>query len=127
MEIATICPECHAYLYLGLYNEHHRDELKKIVDAIHENGGKAAVQIWHGGFVPQEFFDKTNKLETPDNLTVERIHEIIRQYGQAAKFAWKPGREWGSACRRMCKIDLSHLPCSCYEILEGLTKESGLW
>lgn len=91
VEIATICPECHAYLYLGLYNEHHRDELKKIVDAIHENGGKAAVQIWHGGFVPQEFFDKTNKLETPDNLTVERIHEIIRQYGQAAKFAVEAG------------------------------------
>ena len=91
VEIATICPECHAYLYLGLYNEHHRDELKKIVDAIHENGGKAAVQIWHGGFVPQEFFDKTNKLETPDNLTVERIHEIIKQYGQAAKFAVEAG------------------------------------
>ena len=57
-------PECHAYLYLGLYNEHHRDQLRKVTDAIHAAGGKAAVQIWHGGFVPEEFFDKTNKLET---------------------------------------------------------------
>mgnify|MGYP000220057446 CR=1 FL=1 len=40
---------------------------------------------------PRSFFDKTNKLETPDNLTVERIHEIIKQYGQAAKFAVEAG------------------------------------
>ena len=70
VELVSICPECHAYLYLGLYNEHHRDQLRKITDAIHAAGGKAGVQIWHGGFVPEEFFDKTNKLETPDTLTV---------------------------------------------------------
>ena len=56
VELVSICPECHAYLYLGLYNEHHRDQLRKITDAIHAAGGKAGVQIWHGGFVPEEFF-----------------------------------------------------------------------
>ena len=54
-------------------------------------GGKAAVQIWHGGFVPEEFFDKTNKLETPDTLTVERIHEIVKQFGYSAKLAVEAG------------------------------------
>lgn len=91
VEIASICPECHAYLYLGLYNEHHRDEIKKITDAIHENGGKAAVQIWHGGFVPADFFDKTNVTETPETLTVERIHEIVKQFGVSAKLAVEAG------------------------------------
>lgn len=91
VEIVSICPECHAYLYLGLYNEHHRDELKKVTDAIHENGGKAAVQIWHGGFVPADFFDKTNVLETPDTLTTERIHEIVKQFGVSAKLAVEAG------------------------------------
>lgn len=91
VEIASICPECHAYLYLGLYTEQHRDEIKKITDAIHANGGKAAVQIWHGGFVPADFFDKTNVLETPDTLTVERIHEIVRQFGVSAKLAVEAG------------------------------------
>lgn len=91
VEIASICPECHAYLYLGLYKEEHIKELKKITDAIHENGGKAAVQIWHGGFVPADFFDKTNVLETPDTLTVERIHEIVKQFGASAKFAVEAG------------------------------------
>lgn len=91
VEIVSICPECHAYLYLGLYNEHHRDELKKVTDAIHANGGKAAVQIWHGGFVPADFFDKTNVLETPETLTVERIHEIVKQFGASAKLAVEAG------------------------------------
>ena len=91
VELVSICPECHAYLYLGLYNEHHRDQLRKITDAIHAAGGKAAVQIWHGGFVPEEFFDKTNKLETPDTLTVERIHEIVKQFGYSAKLAVEAG------------------------------------
>lgn len=91
VELVSICPECHAYLYLGLYNEHHRDELKKVTKAIHDNGGKAAVQIWHGGFVPADFFDKTNKLETPDTLTVERIHEIVKQFGASAKLAVEAG------------------------------------
>ncbi len=91
VELVSICPETHAYLYLGLYTEHHRDQLKKVTQAIHDNGGKAAVQIWHGGFVPEEFFDKTNKLETPDTLSVERIHEIIKQYGASAKLAVEAG------------------------------------
>ncbi len=91
VEIVSICPECHAYLYLGLYNEHHRDELRKVTDAIHANGGKAAVQIWHGGFVPADFFDKTNVTETPETLTVERIHEIVKQFGVSAKLAVEAG------------------------------------
>ena len=91
VEPACICPETHAYLYLGLYNEHHRDELKKVTKAIHDNGGLACVQIWHGGFVPEAFFDKTNKRETPDTITHERIQEIIKQYGASAKLAVEAG------------------------------------
>ena len=91
VEPACICPETHAYLYLGLYTEHHRDELKKVTKAIHDNGGLACVQIWHGGFVPEAFFDKTNKRETPDTITHERIQEIIKQYGASAKLAVEAG------------------------------------
>ena len=91
VEIASVCPESHGNIYLGLYNEHHRDELKKVTKAIHDNGGKACIQIWHGGFVPAEFFDKTNKVETPDDLTVERIHEIVKQFGVSAKLACEAG------------------------------------
>ena len=45
VEPACVCPETHAYLYLGLYTEHHSEELKKVTKAIHDNGGLACVQI----------------------------------------------------------------------------------
>lgn len=61
---------------------------------------RAAVQIWHGGFVPEEFFDKTNKLETPDTLTVERIHEIVKQFGYSAKLAVEPALTHSSSTAR---------------------------
>ena len=81
VEIVSVVPEGHAYLYLGLYNEHHRDELKKVVDGIHANGGKAGVQIWHGGFVPSDFFDKTNVLETPDTLPTDDLQAKCTELG----------------------------------------------
>ena len=90
-ECVAVCPEPHAYMYMGLYNEHHVSELKKLTDAVHEVGGKMGIQLWHGGFSPQLFFDETNKLETPDNLTVERIHEIVEQFGHSAKLAVEAG------------------------------------
>lgn len=90
-ECVAICPEPHAYMYMGLYNDHHVKELRKLTDAVHEVGGKMGVQIWHGGFSPQLFFDETNKLETPDNLSVERIHEIVEQFGYSAKLAVDAG------------------------------------
>ncbi len=91
VEIAATSPQCHATIYLGLYNEHHRDELKKITDAIHAAGGKAGLQIWHGGFVAEAFYDKTNVVETPDNLTIERIHQIVKEFGVSAKLAVEAG------------------------------------
>lgn len=90
-ECVAICPEPHAYMYMGLYNDHHVAELRKLTDGVHEVGGKMSVQLWHGGFSPQLFFDPSNKLETPDNLTVERIHEIVEQFGNSAKLAVEAG------------------------------------
>lgn len=90
-ECVAICPAPHAYMYMGLYNDHHVAELKKLTDAVHEVGGKMSVQLWHGGFSPQLFFDESNTLETPDNLTVERIHEIVEEFGHSAKLAVEAG------------------------------------
>lgn len=90
-ECVSVCPEPHAYMYMGLYTDHHVSELKKLTDAVHEAGGRMGLQLWHGGFSPQLFFDETNVLETPDNLSVERIHEIVKQFGTAAKRAVDAG------------------------------------
>lgn len=84
VEVAAICPQTHAYFYFGLYTDEDVENLRKVTDGIHAAGGKAGIQLWHGGFVPEQFFDKTNKLETPDNLSLEDIHRIINEYGAAA-------------------------------------------
>lgn len=91
LEVAAICPQTHGTLYLGLYTDEHVEELRRVTDAIHESGGKAGVQIWHGGFVPEEFFDDTCKLETPATLTTEDVRRIVREYGAAAKRAVDAG------------------------------------
>ena len=76
-EVASICPEPHAYMYMGLYEDEDVNQLKRLTDAVHAVGGKMSIQLWHGGFTPQQFFDETNKLETPDTCTVERLQEIV--------------------------------------------------
>jgi len=90
-EIASVCPEPQAYMYMGLYNDVHVQEFKKLTTAVHEVGGKMSLQLWHGGFTPQQFFDETNKLETPDTCTVERLQEIVKQFGQSARLAAEAG------------------------------------
>ena len=90
-EVAAVCPEPHAYMYMGLYTDKDVEELRKLTDAVHAVGGRMGIQLWHGGFTPQFFFDETNKLETPDTLTVERLQEIEKQFGQAAKRAVDAG------------------------------------
>ena len=90
-EVAAVCPEPHAYMYMGLYTDKDVEELRKLTDAVHAVGGRMGIQLWHGGFTPQFFFDESNKLETPDTLTVERLQEIEKQFGQAAKRAVDAG------------------------------------
>lgn len=90
-EVAAVCPEPHAYMYMGIYTDKDVTELRKLTDAVHAVGGKMGIQLWHGGFTPQYFFDETNKLETPDTLTTERIQEIEKQFGAAAKNAVDAG------------------------------------
>lgn len=90
-ECVSVCPQPHAYLYMGLYNDHHVAQLKRLNDAVHAVDGKMGIQLWHGGFSPQLFFDETNVLETPDNLSVERIHEIVGEFGYSAKLAVEAG------------------------------------
>lgn len=90
-ECVALCPAPHAYMYMGLYNEHHVEQFKRLTSAVHEVGGTMGIQLWHGGFSPQLFFDETNTLETPDNLSVERIHEIVEEFGRGARLAVEAG------------------------------------
>ena len=91
LEVAAICPQTHAYFYYGLYTDEDVESFRKVTEAIHDAGGKAGIQLWHGGFVPEQFFDESNRLETPDTLSVEDIHRVIADYGAAAARAVAAG------------------------------------
>ncbi|UCD09081.1 MAG: NADH:flavin oxidoreductase [Dehalococcoidales bacterium] len=69
--------------------------LKKMVDAVHENGGKIAAQILHGGWMcsqqttgmqpvgPSEIIHPMSKAEIRE-LTSDEVHELVDDYAHAA-------------------------------------------
>jgi 2,4-dienoyl-CoA reductase-like NADH-dependent reductase (Old Yellow Enzyme family) len=79
---------------LGIYDDHLKDGLRRMVDAVHEAKGKVIVQLAHAGILanselsgvtpvavsPAEDFGKSPKRI----LTEKDIHELIVSFGQAA-------------------------------------------
>lgn len=77
---------------------------KEFTDGMHQRGSKVAVQLYHAGrYVPEQdvpcgkpalapsaVFCPYTK-ETPPEMTVEQIHEVIHNYVEGAKRAVKAG------------------------------------
>lgn len=74
--------------------------LKKLTDAIHENGGKACIQLWESGMAclrtPGSKPLLPRDLPLGPNMvlpaaTIEEIHEAVKAFGTAAKRAVEAG------------------------------------
>jgi len=97
-------------LFLSIGSEEYVPGLKKLTDAIHAAGGKAGLQLWQGGLVasmldptaeaiiPSEVKMQVTVLADADagNLVfpaaaVEKIHEVVAAFGQAAERAVRAG------------------------------------
>lgn len=86
--------------FFGLYNDEQMESQKKVVEAAHENGVKICVQLVHAGrqslytgapiVAPSPIADPTSPF-TPNELSLEEIHEIIEAFGDAALRAKKAG------------------------------------
>ena len=107
---ANISPESLGNRYmLGIYDDFLIDGLKKLVEAVHQNGAKIGIQIQHrgrhagavfSGFQPvapspispliHETPPKPSK-EKPRGLSIEEIKKIINKFGEAAIRAKKSG------------------------------------
>lgn len=87
---------------MGIHTDNFADDYKKMTKAVHEAGGKIAVQLVHGGgqsnaeiagrqpFAPSAV--KVNQFpEMPAELTRDEISKIITAFGEAARRA----RSWG--------------------------------
>lgn len=72
---------------------------KRLTDAIHENGGKAGIQLWQGGLAVS--MDPSAQILLPSDMnlgqytipgiTLEQIKEVVFCYGQAARRAVEAG------------------------------------
>lgn len=100
----------------GLWSDDHITPLKRVIDVIHSQSQKAAIQLQHAGrkgsicppwlgfsLVPDEFGGYAKDVQsptaepwnenyaTPTEMTEEEITETIEAYGQAAGRAVKAG------------------------------------
>lgn len=97
----------------GLYTPEQIDAWKKVTKSVHDKGGKIFAQLWHTGRVGHSA-DRNGKLpvapsaiaitgiqhftsqgpkdfETPRELTIPEIKQIVKDYGRAAKNAMEAG------------------------------------
>ncbi|MBV6631559.1 MAG: alkene reductase [Alphaproteobacteria bacterium] len=97
----------------GIYTDGHAAAWKKITDAVHEAGGKIAIQLWHVGrishssllpnnakpYAPSAIAAKSQTfIETgmvdvsePQAITVEEIKATVAEYRHAAELAKQAG------------------------------------
>ncbi len=96
----------------GIYSDEQVEGWKKVTSAVHANGGKIFIQLWHVGrmshpdfhngelplsasafnpnsksYTPQGFKDTV----APKAMTIDEIKETIRDYGRAGKNAMSAG------------------------------------
>jgi 2,4-dienoyl-CoA reductase-like NADH-dependent reductase (Old Yellow Enzyme family) len=88
---------------LGLYSDDHLPGLTRLAGVIHEQGGRAVVQLSHGGrqsvreliggreaIAPSAVYSRAMKY-TPREMTVKEIKEVIEDFVAAAERAQKAG------------------------------------
>lgn len=97
----------------GIFTREQIDAWKKVTKAVHDNGSLIYAQLWHTGRVghsvdrkgwrpvapsaiaikgQQHFTSQGMKdYETPHELTIGEIRQIVKDYGQAAKNAMEAG------------------------------------
>ena len=97
----------------GIWNDEQQDAWSKVTEAVHDEGGKIFVQIWHmGSIVPSDFIDgkkplapsnvlleaelrtpkgRKQKLEEPHALSIDEIKAVQKEFVDGAKRAIAAG------------------------------------
>ncbi len=92
-ECCAIHESTHGLGYLALYTEEHKAGIKRLIDAVHEVGGKVCVQIWHGGQVPRALLPDYRKPMLTNEMSKEDIDMIVECYGKSTKMAVEAGAD----------------------------------
>lgn len=97
VEVAVVHPTSKTPGFLAIDHDSCIESLSKLTASIHEVGGKAAVQLWHGGVIAPmaaEGYEKVAPIDMPGHakgLTIEQIKEIQSAYVEAVVRAQKSG------------------------------------
>ncbi len=97
----------HRHHELGIYDDKFLPGLRRLVDAIHEAGARAAIQLGHGGghtrrdicgetpvapsAVPHGVFERTFETIVPQAMSRDRVAEAVQAFVDAAKRAARAG------------------------------------
>jgi len=85
---------------LGIWSDNHIEGLKKIVDSVHQNGGKIGIQLAHAGRKSDSLKDEiygpspikfNDDYRLPKEMTVEDIDRVKNKFKEAAARAEKAG------------------------------------
>ncbi|KZE66478.1 NADPH dehydrogenase [Fictibacillus phosphorivorans] len=84
---------------LGIWDDSHVEGLSQLVKSIHDNGSKAAIQIAHAGrkamidgtIIAPSAIAFSDKMKTPEEMTLQQIEETVNQFRDAAKRAKTAG------------------------------------
>lgn len=103
VEVASVHAPSAPDGFLGIHDDACVPGLERLVDAIHSGGGKAGIQLWQGAVnviwdesaeicVPSETPVMTlHGMETVPGISVGKIAEVVRAYGEAARRAAEAG------------------------------------
>lgn len=86
----------------GLYSDELVNAHRELTDRVHAAGGKIAAQIYHAGrettsavtgeqIVGPSAVREPSMPEVPRELTVDEIHELVRQFAKCAAYAKRAG------------------------------------
>lgn len=102
----AVCPQGKGFMRLpGLWKDEQIPGFKEAVDRVHAHGATFVAQIYHAGRQSHRFIIgqapeapsaipcpfSPSPEDYPEELTVERIHEIVGQYGDCARRAKEAG------------------------------------
>jgi len=89
---------------LGIYEEEMIEGLARLADAVHEAGGRIAVQLQHGGrqadpetigrrCLSPSAVTAGRDRRMPEKMTIEQIQEVVEAFGQGARRAQEAGMD----------------------------------
>lgn len=90
-EVCAIHESTHGVGYMALYKENHLQGLKKLVESVHNEGGKIGVQVWHGGKIAAFTLPEGVKPMLTNEMTQEDIDMIVECYGKTTAMAVEAG------------------------------------